>query len=632
MPAPLCRARECGGAWTVTLAGRSSFLTALLALLAVKILLAGVVPPFGDEVFYWQESRELATGYSDLPPLTAWLIRAGCILFGDTLIGLRFAFVLCGVATIAVLFDWWRARWPQERGLAAWAAAVPLLVLSGQLATADAPLTLAFVVAARALDRGLDSNQWRHWLLFALAIAIAWMCHWRAAMLYPVGLLLLMISPRAQVAARGRRFWIAQLLGATGLLRTLWFNAQHDWDALRFQAVERHAWQFDVMALLQPLEQALTVGVLLYPLLLWTMWQAWRRRREPGFDVIAAMSIGIAGSYFVLGLFADAERTRFHWPLPAYLPLLLLLPSLTGGWAHAWRAQLLRGARMAGYATALGIAAVLVSFRFAGDRWPPGGDRRIGEPFLGWQQVATETAARLAQLPADTVLVADNFLLAAQLDFALDGARPVYVLDHPRNTKHGRQKQLALWRRDQAALMTLRAPHLLIVVEENALYASETLPFYRALCADFPGAAVVAEHALFRTAKRFVWLEAGAAQSSPCRLPALGHLDTPTEGQRVVRGEGFVLSGWVVRESQGIDQFEVRIDGTVDAQASAAYGAPATYVRDQWPELQDARWPHVGFYQRDAGRDLAPGNHRLELRARVDSVWRLIAVREIYVE
>jgi hypothetical protein len=50
---------------------------AFVALFLVKLMLVARLSPFGDEAFYWQESRHLAWGYSDLPPLTAWLIPLG---------------------------------------------------------------------------------------------------------------------------------------------------------------------------------------------------------------------------------------------------------------------------------------------------------------------------------------------------------------------------------------------------------------------------------------------------------------------------------------------------------------------------------------------------------------------------
>lgn len=607
----------------------SALRAGMILLLLAKLALAGLVPPFGDEVFYWQEGRHLAAGYSDLPLLTAWLARAGSVVFGDHVFGLRIGFVLCGFATILLLLHWANFRNLAADRIWPYALALPLLVLSGQLATPDAPLTLAFVSAAYALDRALDDHRWRHWLLFALALALAWLTHWRAAMLYPVGLLLLAISPRARRAATTSRFWIAQSLGLAGLIPTLWFNARHDWVAFRFQAVERHLWTFEPMSLLQPLEQAATVGVLLYPLLLWAMGRTWRRRREPGFDVLAAMSVAITVGYFLAGLFADAERTRFHWPLPGYLPLLLVLPALSESRvAERWA----RAARWSGHLVAVGVAVVLLGFRHPGAHWPPGGDRRLGEPFLGWEIAASATRDHLATLPADTTLVADNFLFAAQLDFAFKGELPIHVLDHPRNIKHGRQPQLAIWQRDEAALSRLAPARILLAVEENALYGADTLPFYRRLCRHYDSVRYRDDRALYGIAKRFVWLELQRDGRDDCRLPPLGRVNAPTEGQRIRRGEGFALSGFVIREPHGIDAFEVRVDGRRDEAMSRAYGVQAGYVRDVWPDLQDARWPNIGFWQADAGRDLLPGRHRIEVRARADGVWRRIALREIVVD
>lgn len=606
-----------------------SIRSGLILLLVAKLLLAAWVPPFGDEVFYWQEGRHLAVGYSDLPLLTAWLARAGTAVFGDHPFGLRIGFVLCGFATLLLLL-----RWAQYRQLAAarvwpWALALPLLVLSGQLATPDAPLTFAFVLAACALDRALDDDDWRHWLLFGAAIAIAWLTHWRAAMLYPVGVLLLAISPRARRAAGGGRFWVAQFIGLVGLLPTLGFNLQHDWVGFRFQAVERHPWTFESAALLQPLEQALTVGVLLYPLLLWAMWSVWRRRREPGLDVIAAMALAIAGTYFLAGLFADAERTRFHWPLPAYLTLLLVLPSLVE--ASRW-VRYARYARVAGVLASVSVAAVLVSFRHATEAWPPGGDSRLGEPFLGWREAAATTRAHLAAMPADTVLAADNFLFAAQLDFAMQGERPVYVLDHPRNVKHGRQPQLAIWHRDEAALR-IRAPQrVLLAVEENALYGADTLPFYRRICRDFDSVRLRGTLSLYGTGRRFVWLALDRDGADDCRPPPLGRLDAPRQNQRIRAGEGFDLAGFVLREPQGIDAFEVRVDGARDDVLSTTYGVAADHVEVLWPDIDDVRWPNVGYFRTDVGRDWTLGRHTIEVRARADGLWRRMAWREIVIE
>ena len=52
-------------------------IAATAALLAVKAWFAATLDLFGDGAFYWLEARNLAFAYSDLPPATALVIRAG---------------------------------------------------------------------------------------------------------------------------------------------------------------------------------------------------------------------------------------------------------------------------------------------------------------------------------------------------------------------------------------------------------------------------------------------------------------------------------------------------------------------------------------------------------------------------
>ena len=74
--------------------------------------------------------------------------------------------------------------------------------------------------------------------------------------------------------------------------------------------------------------------------------------------------------------------------------------------------------------------------------------------FLGWTEVADALRPRLGKGDA---VVADHFMLAAQLLFALERRRQVFVLDHWNNHKHGRAAQLALWGYDEAGLDALPA-------------------------------------------------------------------------------------------------------------------------------------------------------------------------------
>lgn len=80
------------------------------------------------------------------------------------------------------------------------------------------------------------------------------------------------------------------------------------------------------------------------------------------------------------------------------------------------------------------------------------------------------------------LVVADDFMLAAELRFALGGPRVVYSLDSPLNVKHGRAPQLAAWRIDEAGLRAHAGEKVILAVDETALRERDTRDWLGSLC------------------------------------------------------------------------------------------------------------------------------------------------------
>lgn len=464
---------------------RGAFLIAFLVLLAARITVAAHLSPFGDEAFYWQESRHPAWGYSDLPPFTAWLIRLGETVAGHGPLGMRWPFLLLGsllpwlvVAFARRAFDV-RAGW--QAGLLC--LALPLAGSLGVLALPDVPLTVASMLALYALLRAMQEDRLRDWLCLGLALAVCWLTHYRAAMPMLAGVLLFATTPRGRLQWRRRGLWVAVAVSMLGLIPLAVSNWQQRGAGVAFQVVERNPWRFHADALVQPLEQAAACTPLLYVLLLWAAWRSWRRRGEGApWDVIAVASLCFILLYFVLGLFADDLRFRAHWPLPGYLPLLGALPVLLRAyWSRRW----VRSVAVAAFGMALlGHLGGLVYLGMAASERGASalaGVKAFPARFVGWKESGDAARELLRHRPA--VLVADNFMLAAELDFQLGGTVPVYALDSPLNTKHGRAPQLAAWRRDEAALRE-EHPHapMLLAVDETALRIRERSDWLGTLC------------------------------------------------------------------------------------------------------------------------------------------------------
>jgi hypothetical protein len=242
------------------------------------------------------------------------------------------------------------------------------------------------------------------------------------------------------------------------------------------------------------------------------------RRVKAGvpWDLLAVCALVPIIGYFVLGCFADDTRLRLHWPLPGYLPLLLLLPVLLGERGRAHDVPLRRAALVLTWA--LLVLGCCLAYAYLALAATPGGANALTrfkafpEHWVGWNEVAAETRARLARPEfAQAVLVADNFMLAAELDFAFDGKRRVYTLDHPINVKHGRAPQLALWQRDEAALRSLGPTRLLLVVEPTARRERERAAWLASLCTRVANLAPDGRLDLYGGRKRYLFFAASGA-------------------------------------------------------------------------------------------------------------------------
>jgi 4-amino-4-deoxy-L-arabinose transferase-like glycosyltransferase len=508
-------AEEVPGAAASAARWRTAFWVSWTVVQLAKIALAASLAPFGDEAWYWQESRHLAWGYSDLPPATAWLIALGEYVGGHGVLAMRGAFLLLGALLPLLLVRIGRRLFGEKAGWCAGllALALPLLSTLGIFALPDVPLTFASALALDAFERAARERRLRDWIVLGVALGLAWLCHYRAAMLMLTGLAFLLLTPRGRALWRAAGLWIALALALLGVVPILLFNATHDWVALGFQLVERNPWSFHADGLLQPLEQAIVNTPLFYLLLLCAAWHCLRRRSEGApHDLLAVCALLPIVVYFVVGCFADDTRFRVHWPLPGYLPLLLVLPLLLARATSAVQ-RFGRIAALAMLALGSALAFAYLAITAAGGAATLAGVKAFPEHFVGWREAASRTELQLsvadhAHRNQDQVLlVADNFMLAAELDFAFAESRKIYVLDHPINAKHGRAPQLAQWQRDEVALNRSTGQRVLLVVEPSARRERDRAAWIASLCVRVGQLVSVGSLDLYDGRKRYRWFE-----------------------------------------------------------------------------------------------------------------------------
>lgn len=587
---------------------RRWFLAVWAIVTVVKVAIAARLPLFVDEAFYWQEGRHLAAAYSDLPGLTAWLTRLGTELGGHHVLAVRAPFLL-----MAALLPWLVARSAAHWFGAAvgWQAAllVVLMPLSGTLgllALPDVPMALATVLCADAGARLLREVDAMSVTELALGLMLGALSHYRFVGVIGVGLLALLWLPEGRKVLRDARVWVALAAGALAWAPLLAWNLEYADAGLRFQLLDRHPWAFHGDGFRFLLVQA----AMATPLLFWAMLVVCLRGIRGDAQVgIAWRYFALLGAvstlgFFVLGFFADNERVSFHWPLPGYLALLVVVPLLLREWSPArrratWALAALGAMLMLGYYVA--VSSPGLRTQVAGSKYYP-------ENFAGWDALAEEVQAMRATLPAGTALLADNFKTGAELGFALDDA-DIPVLEHPLNHKHGRAPQLRLWGLQHDGG---RDRPMLLVVGATDVKFSALLARYQQLCrivGPLPPARVVnIDHG----ARRFLLfaLPAGRGQGD-CITPVVANIDVPQAGARV--GRRFDVGGWAVKDGVGVSKVEVLLDGRVVAEAT--YGGANEWLRGFLKDAsRDPGMPNVQFTARVDAGDVPAGRHWLGLR------------------
>jgi 4-amino-4-deoxy-L-arabinose transferase-like glycosyltransferase len=199
----------------------------------LRALAFGGLELYNDEAYYWLWSLRPAPGYYDHPPMVAWLIGLSRLVLPGEL-GVRVLFLACG--GLAVAFAGLTARELSDDPRAPlWgallAAASPLLTITGALALPDAPVEAAYAAGTWLLARARG----RRWLWAGLAVGLALLSKFTAALLAPALLVLVAWDVELRRELRAPWPWLGATVAVALFLPCLLWNAAHDWVAIRFQ-------------------------------------------------------------------------------------------------------------------------------------------------------------------------------------------------------------------------------------------------------------------------------------------------------------------------------------------------------------------------------------------------------------
>jgi 4-amino-4-deoxy-L-arabinose transferase-like glycosyltransferase len=400
----------------------------IAVLTAVRLYAALHVGLLRDEPYYWLWSQHLAAGYYDHPPMVALWIRAGTALFGDTVLGLRSAFILNTVLiTLAayalgrVLFD----KRIAERG-ALWTNLVPLLGIAGIMATPDGPSVLFWTLTVLAFALVLKTERGVWWLAVGLMAGLGAVSKYTNLFLGPGIILALAIDPRLRRWFLSSWTWAGGLVALVVFLPVIQWNAAHDWASFRFQfgrtaETTFHPVDFLTLIVTQPLIfNPLAFVFLVIAGRIWLRRSASPQAREIG--LLLATSLPAAA--FIL--FQATHGTVLqHWLAPIFPALTVA--AVAAASALPERARILRRIRADVVPFALVAMAIVVVYATTpADRWFPGKDPL--NSLRGWPQYAEEIEA-LREKSGAAWIATSGYERTSQLAWELRGRATVIPID-----------------------------------------------------------------------------------------------------------------------------------------------------------------------------------------------------------
>lgn len=289
------------------------FWIGLLLFFGMNLFSAATMGIHFDEAYYWLYSKYPAFGYFDHPPMVAWMIYAGQLIFKNIL-GLRIVTVI--FSTISAYILWLISKPYANKPLLFWALMYSIILIHPYtfITTPDAPLLFFTVVFFFSYQKYTNSPNTKNLLLFALVSALLIYSKYHAILL--IGFTIL--SNLKWMLKKD--FWINALLIVVCLSPHIYWQISNDFVSFKYHLIDSHKNTYRI---------GVTLNYLLSQLLLTGPWMGWLflyvltviKVETQSEKALKYVGMGTFIFFFFATFSGDIES---HWTLIAFIPLLIL--------------------------------------------------------------------------------------------------------------------------------------------------------------------------------------------------------------------------------------------------------------------------------------------------------------------
>ena len=338
---------------------KTAFKFALLATLAIKLILAWIIPMSGDEAYFIVWAKHPDFGYYDHPPMIGWILHL-LLQLGSSEVVLRLPAILL---TTLVGIGIYQLLKPNDEAKAALVAILylvsPLNVIN-ILITNDTLLILFAFLSAAALFKALQKDGFAWYGLSGALHGMAFLSKYFAVLLGLGYLAYFIFSGKSRQKTQGAILLF--LAAAPFVLVNLYWNYTHCWDNILFNIYTRNEGEQLSLG-----KVAIFLGTQVYLMTPPVIYYLFKRRAEfrlkikrDHFRLFAYVFLLPMAAFTLLSL---KKVIGLHWVLAFYPFLYLLLHLLLS------REELFKSLKFIAWFSAAHLATITVIAALPMETW-----------------------------------------------------------------------------------------------------------------------------------------------------------------------------------------------------------------------------------------------------------------------
>ncbi|MDE2163593.1 MAG: glycosyltransferase family 39 protein [Alphaproteobacteria bacterium] len=400
-----------------------------LATIAVHLFVNSGYGFFRDELYFIVCGNHPAWGYVDQPPLVPLIASLSHDLFGDFLVGFRFAPMLAMAGTVALTAEF--ARMLGGGRFAQWLAGLcalfaPILLILGVLVYTDMFQALTWLGLVWVLVRLEQTGDERWWLAFGAIAGFSLQTKYAIAFFLIALAIGLLVTPQRRSLLRPW-VYLGALLAGLIVLPNVWWQEAHGWPFLELAKAGANGKNAVMSPLAYFAQQFLQVGPLGMLVALCGLWAGVVRPQ-----LLTARALAIA--WLALFAFFVYAHGKPYYLVPIYPALLGFGAQRIEQW---FSGKVVRGAALAAVAVVGVVIAPLtlpilpvetfLRYQRAIGITPSVGERQTTAvlpqyyaDMFGWREMAAKVAKVYWSLPpkdrARAVFFGNNYGEAAAID------------------------------------------------------------------------------------------------------------------------------------------------------------------------------------------------------------------------